>query len=205
VFELETMTKVRILDVRVLASKDRKPDDPPGAQLLLSAMLPSEALTMFDGFLPGMLYRKAKGAAQGKLEGLEGFELTSIGGHVKRMRWEYEQTGCEIEIDRGMGGKRNLTLSDCKVHRVSFSPREGGGALVQWTVDAPGLSDATWSKLPGLKATDIEMTMFGPEVSDGDQRSIDDETPPAPAAKKAAAGRKSATDEFIDRNAAATH
>jgi len=197
-FELETPAKVRVLDVRVLAAKDRKPDDPPGAQLLLQATLSSDMLIMFDGFLTGMLYRKG-GGKQGKLEGMEGAELTSIGDHVKRLKWQYEQTGCSIEIDRGMGGKRNIVLQDCKVHRVLISPREGGSVVMQWTVDAPGLADATWSKLPGLKATEIEMTMHGPEVSGDEQQSLEGEPALKPASRRK---QKSATDEFIEQHTA---
>lgn len=194
-FELATKTKVRMLDVRTLAAKDRKPDEPPGAQLLMQAVLPTDALTMFDGFLAGMLYRKTTGTSQGKLEGMEGAELTSIGEHVKRLPWQYEQTGCTIEIDRGLGGKRNIVLEDCKMHRVSFAPQQGGGVKTQWTIDAPALSDDIRGKLTGLKATEIEMMLALPEVVQDD---IDDEQP-TPAAKKAA--RKSATDEFVDRHA----
>jgi hypothetical protein len=200
-FELESMTKVKVLDVRVLAAKDRKPDDPPGAQLLLQATLASDVLAMFDGFLPSMLFRKAEGSKQGKIEGLEGSELTSIGDHVKRLRWDYEQTGCTIEIDHGTGGKRNVILQDCKVHRVSIAPREGGSVVVQWTVDATALSDGTWAKLPGMKATDIQMTMLGPEPSaQGDLHEEREKA--APAAKQAKAGKGlTATDAFVDQHA----
>lgn len=173
-FELETKTKVRVLDVRTLAAKDRKPDEPPGAQLLLQAMLPASSLTMFDGALASWLYRKAAGAKQGALEGMEGQELTSVGQHIKRIPWVYEQTGCEIEIDLGLGGKRsNLELSDCKVHRVSFIPQQGGGVQTQWTVDIPGLSDAVRGKLTGLKSTEIEMTLAQPEVQQEDLDGVD--------------------------------
>lgn len=200
-FELESMTKVRVLDVRVLAAKDRKPDDPPGAQLLLQATLSADAATMFEGSLKGQLFRKA-GVKQGALEGMEGLELSPFGKHVKRIPWDYEQTGCSLEIDRGLGGKRNLTLADCKAHRVSISPREGGSVVVQWTVDAPGLSDTTWSKLPGLKATEIEMTMLAPEPADDPQSDI--ETPASRAIK--GGKQKDATDQVIDQHApAATH
>lgn len=168
-FELETPTKVRVLDVRTLAAKDRKPDEPPGAQLLLQAVLPASSLTMFDGGLAGWLYRKANGAKQGALEGMEGQELTSIGQHVKRLPWDYEQTGCGIVIDRGLGTKRsNIELEDCKVHRVSFKPQQGGGVQTQWTVDIPGLSDDIRGKLTGLKATEIDMTLSLPEVAQED-------------------------------------
>lgn len=199
-FELESMTKVRVLDVRTLAAKDRKPAEPPGAQLLLQAVLPANSLTMFDGGLAGWLYRKSNSAKQGALDGMEGQELTSIGEHVKRIPWAYEQTGCAIVIDRGLGGKRsNIDLEDCKVHRVSFKPQQGGGVQTQWTVDIPGLSDDVRGKLTGLKATDIQMQLALPEVVQDD---IDDDEPPPPKqatrASKAAAAAKDATQTFAD-------
>lgn len=179
-FELESMTKVKVLDVRVLSSKDRKIDDPPGGQLLLQATLPSSSLSMFDGALTQMLYRKAKASdqPQGQLEGMERDELTPIGDHIKRLKWQYEQTGCVIEIDYGTGGKSNLPLTDCKVHRLSISPREGGSVVYQFTVDAPALAPSSWSKLPGLKGTEIEMTMFGPEIADDGQADIEEDDVP---------------------------
>jgi len=174
VFELESMTKVKVLDVRTLARKDRGPDEQAGAQLLIQAILPTGVLAMFDGHLSAMLYRKASPKAQGKLDGMEGEELTEIGSHVKRMPWAYEQTGCCVEIDHGTGGKRNLVLQDCKVHRVSFAPQQGGGVKTQWTVDAPALSDEMRGKLTGLKATETELTIAGPEVA---QEDIEDVKP----------------------------
>lgn len=175
-FSLDTMTKARVLDVRTLAAKDRKPDEPPGAQLLIAATLSSAMLAMFDGYLPGMLYRKASAGKQGKLEGIEGDELTSIGDHVHRMPWVYEQTGCEVVIDRGLGGKRNITLSDCKVHRVSFAPQQGGSVKVQWTVDAPAQTDEVRGKLTGLKATDIELTIEPPTAERDAQGDVEGDT-----------------------------
>lgn len=175
-FELDTFTTVRILDVRTLASKDRKPDEPPGAQLLVQAEMQIAALAMFDPRLPDMLARKAPAdKKQGQLEGIEQLELTEIGSHVKRIPWVYDQTGCTIEIDRGMGGASNLVLKDCTVHRVSFQPQKGVSARVQWTIDAPGQSDAVRGKLTGMKATELPITQVGPEV-DGQQR-IDEPAP----------------------------
>lgn len=169
-FELPNKTKVRVLDVRTLAAKDRKPDEPPGAQLLLQATLPVDSLTMFDGFLPGMLYRRAGGSAQSALDGLEGSELTSIGEHVKRIPWAYEQTGIEIEVDRGLGGKRNLTLDDCRMHGVVLMPQQAGSVKTQWKIDAPALSDDIRGKLTGLKATEIEMLLLLPVVDESQQQ-----------------------------------
>lgn len=176
-FELTQMTTVRILDVRTLASKDRKPDEPPGAQLLVQANMQIAELAMFDPALPAMLARKApvEGKKQGQLDGIEVLELTEIGAHMKRIPWVYDQTGVTVEIDRGLGGASNLVLHDCTVHRVSFQPEKGVSAKVQWTIDAPGQSDAVRGKLTGMKATDMPITQVGPEI-DG-QADIEDAAP----------------------------
>lgn len=48
-------------------------------------------------------------------------------------------------------------------------------AKVQWTIDAPGQSDAVRGKLTGMKATDMPITQVGPRV-DG-QADIEDAAP----------------------------
>lgn len=185
-FELDQLTRVRCLDVRVLSKKDRKPDEHPGAQLLLQATLSAGVLAMFDGYLPSMLYRKSTAKKQGELEGLDTAELTSVGEHVKRIPWDYEQTGCEITIDFGLGGGSNLVLSDVKVHRVNLRP-EQKGVVIQWTADAPGLNDATRGRLTGLKSTDVQMLLAGPTVED-EQADIEDEKPKGKGSKPAKGG-----------------
>lgn len=192
-FELDTMTTVRILDVRTLASKDRKPDEPPGAQLLVQANMQIAQLAMFDPALPAMLARKAptEGKKQDALDGTEVLELTEIGSHVKRIPWIYDQTGVTVEIDRGLGGSSNLVLHDCTVHRVSFQPEKGVSAKVQWTIDAPGQSDAVRGKLTGMKATDMPITQIGPDV--GGQADIEDKAPRLTPAQLRAANAEGKT------------
>jgi hypothetical protein len=174
--EFESLTKAKVMDVRVLAAKDRGPDDPHGAQLLLQATLSADALTMLDGSLKSQLYCRAN-AKQGAFEGMEGMQLTSFAQHVKRMAWEYEQTGCTLTIDFGTGGTANIVLLDCKVHRVSLQPKEGGSVVLQWTVDAPGLEPVTWAKLPGLKATETQILLSVPEPADEEPGLLDDDKP----------------------------
>jgi hypothetical protein len=195
-FELEEPTKTRVLDVRVLSKKDRKPDEDAGLQFLLQATLPWSQLAMFDGFLPGLLYRKATAAKQGSIEGMEPAELTEAGKHLPRVKWDYEQTGCDVLMDRGIGGKSNLDLHDCRVHRVSFQPKPAGSVSVQWTVDAPALSDATRGKLTALKGTDVYLQQWGPEVADDAQQDIEQSAAPKPApAPKASAKPEPLTPE----------
>jgi hypothetical protein len=198
-FDLETMTTVRILDVRTLASKDRKPDEPPGAQLLVQANMQISELAMFDPALPAMLSRKAptEGKKQGALEGIEVLELTEIGAHMKRIPWIYDATGVTVEIDRGLGGASNLVLHDCTVHRVSFQPEKGVSAKVQWTIDAPGQSDTVRGKLTGMKATDMPITQVGPDV-EGQQ----DLAAPSPRLTPAQLRAANAEGKTVDQKAA---
>jgi len=191
-FELSDLTRVKVLDVRTLTSKERKPDELPGAQMLLQATLGAGVLAMFDGFLPGMFYRRAQGKKQGELDGIETAELTGVGEHVKRLPWVYEQTGCNVTIDIGMGGSSNIVLSDVKAYRVSLQP-QAAGVVVQWTIDALGLSDSLRGKLSGLKRTEVQMLMFGPEVEGDGQSDIEDE-PPAPKQKRNRAAAPAASD-----------
>lgn len=173
-FELLNMTTVRVLDVRTLAAKNRKPEDLHGMQMLVQALMPIAALAMFDPRLPEMLTRKAAspgklaGKAQGELAGIEQLELTEIGAHVKRIPWAHDQTGCTIEFDRGLGGSSNLKLLDCTVHGVSFKIEKGVSAKVQWSIDAPSLAESIRGKLTSMKATELPMTQREPEVSQGD-------------------------------------
>lgn len=165
-FELETMTKAKALEISVLAKKDRGPDELPGLQFVLQATLSADVLSMLDGALKGQLYRKAAKPEQGNLEGMEALELTPTGEHVKRLKWEYEQTGCTVEIDHGTGGKRNITLTDCRVHRLQISPRAGGSVILQWVIDAPNLSDERRGKITAMKATEIQLTIAGPDPAE---------------------------------------
>lgn len=194
-FVLEALTKVRCLDVRVLSQKDRKPDEMPGAQLFLKATMGASDLAMFDGLLPGMLYRKPQAKKQGELDGIESAELTDIGSHVKSLPWQYEQTGCTLTIDIGTGGKSNVTLSDVKVHTVSINPHQKG-VMITWKADAPVLSDATRGKLTGLKSTDVHIMLAGPTVDDGQQEI--EGAGKAPAAKTAAPAAQKTPEQALE-------
>lgn len=177
-FEINTFTTVRVLDMQTLAAKNREQNDLHGAQLLLQANFPIAALAMFDAQLPAWLARKAP--AEEQLEGIEQLELTEIGKHIKRIPWVYEQTGVDVEFDRGLGGSSNLKLSDCTVHGVSFKPAEGASVTLQWKIDAPSLTDAIRGKLSGMKAIEVPMTQVGPDA-EGRQRDLVDEVRLTPA------------------------
>jgi hypothetical protein len=72
-FELETPTSAKLVDVIVLSDKDRAPETNPGAGLDFAMTVGNDVLTMFDGFLRGLLYTKnasSSAPAQGTLDGV---------------------------------------------------------------------------------------------------------------------------------------
>lgn len=179
-FELTTMTTVRVLDVRTLAAKNREPGDLVGAQLLMRSTLPITSLSMFDPSLPDWFARKAEPKTQGALDGIEELELTEVGKHVKSMPWVYDQSGNTVEIDRGLGGDSNLRLVDCTVHSVSWKVQEGVAVTYTWTIDAPSLTESIRGKLTSLKRTEIPITQVGPAV-DGQQELVSPEVKTLPS------------------------
>ena len=61
---------------------------------------------------------------------------------------------------------------------------------MQWTVDAPGLSDPTWAKLPGLKSTEIEILLSGPRVQEETRQDIEQPPKVPPVEKQQPASRR---------------
>lgn len=170
-FELRTTSKVKVLNIGTLVTKDRAVDELPGAQLSLRMLLPAAAMAMFDGRWPAILSEKAANAVQGALDGMEGAEPTTLAKHLKKTSLDYFQTGCTVIIDRGIGRKNsNIELDDVTVHSVSFKAPDSGGVELTCKIDAPALTDATRGTLSGLKATEIEMTLTGPVVDERQQQ-----------------------------------
>lgn len=194
-FELETFTKAKLMDHTTLSQKDRDPDENPGQSLEFEMAVSNEVLSMFDGHLRSYLYTKSA-ASPKKQEVLEGMavtdlpNLTAIGAHQKRIKWDDEFTGMRLTIDYGLGkaSGSNLELLDCTAYGFVFRPKEGGSLLMKFKVDAPNVSEAIAGKLPKLKSREVQVMLLGPVVDDG-QSDIEDPTPaPAPKGK----GKKAA-------------
>lgn len=193
------MTKMKVLDVVVLSRKNRQPDENPGVKLILQMSLPNHILIEFDPYLRGFLFTK-EGAEPNPQSGLDGVpaisdlpDLTHAGAKVGTIKWLEELTGYELVIDHGLGGKRNISLDDCKLDGWRFTPKGGGSATVKVNVESMNMREGVFDKLAKLKSTEIQCRMTPPEVDQ--QQEIDDtpRSPPPPA-------QKDATDEFIARN-----
>ncbi len=190
-FELENLSKCKLIDVVVLSQKNRQPDENPGAKLSIELALGNDSLAYFDGALKSFLFCKTGSSgkpAQGSLDGVPAVSdmpnLTGIGAKVGTLHWELELTGYELTIDLGLGGKRsNLEIEGCTVSNFRITPNEGGTVGVKCDVESPDVSEAAFGKLAKLKSREIQITLAAPEVA---QQDLEDEKPPA----KAKGGKK---------------
>jgi hypothetical protein len=208
-FELLQAQKTRLNDVVVLSQKNRQPDDNPGAKLNLEMDVPNHVLSYFDGMLKGFLFTKnasstpiatkRKDTATGALDGVEAVSdlpnLSSIGSKVGQLKWDAELTGYDLTVVLGLGKKAsNLEIGDCVLTKFRFRPKDGGSVTMKFTLESQNVSEQAFGKLAKLKSREVEILLVPPV--DG-QRDIDDDDDAEPAKP----AKKSATDEFIDRNA----
>lgn len=174
-FELESPTKAKLVDVVVLSQKNRQPDDNPGAKLTLSIDLPSDSLVLFDGHLRGYLFEKTT-APQGSIDGLASEQLTGIGKRIGTMKWTHDMAGYELIVDLGIGAASGLTISDCQLSGWRLTPKEGSAFTVKVNVESADVSEAAFGKLAKLKSRDIEITLTPPQVQ---QEDLTGDKPPA--------------------------
>jgi len=183
---LSTPVKHKLTDLGVLSSKNRKPDENPGAQLSLEATLP---LDVAELMFPGVrLFYEAKAAKQGALDGMALEQLTALGEKVGWIVWNKDHSAHTVTIDFGIGGTSNPVISDCRLHRFRFRPEEGS-IFVKYVAESPDVSEALFGKLAKLKSCDVQLLIAPPEIS---QQEIDDPVKAAPTHKPGAAERAAA-------------
>lgn len=216
-FELESPTKAKLLDVEVLSQKNRQPDENPGAKLPFELQLSNDMLVHFDGSLKSFLFTKnaaSSDAKQGRLdvEMSDKPNLTGIGSKIGQIHWEQELTGYTLVIDQGLGGKRsNIEISDCTLSGWKLTPKEGGSVTVKVDIESADVSESAFGKLAKLKSREISITLTPPEVVQDDiehgraprSRKGAAAAAPAPAPAPAASG-SSTSDEGPKADAAPT-
>lgn len=173
-FELLTPTPAKLVNVNVRSELKGK-EATPAVDLKLSFDAANSVLSLFDGALLSALYHKAGpvdvGNGQAPIEGVE--EISDVPNLRMPMlaaplRWSREYTGYEIAFDFGLGGKSNITLTDCGVNNVAFEPKEGGTVTTTVRVQcSKGLTEKVLGKLATLVQHDVSITLRAPEVQSG--------------------------------------
>lgn len=177
-FSLPEFTKVKILEVALLSSKNRPPGANPGVRLDVQADVPNYVLTEFDGGLRTALFTKsdeAASSAKDKRQTLPGVEevsdlpnLTSIGRHVKKLSWSEKLTGYTATIDHGIGGASNLVLSDCVLENFRFAAKQGGTVTAWWSIEVVDVPKLTLAELSVLKSREVPLQLAEPEIRQQD-------------------------------------
>lgn len=181
-FEHEEPTKAKITDVEVLSSKDRKPNENPGAAVNITTVQSNEILSMFDPFMRGNLYSKvakADGAsADKKLQGAlvpevnnvqitsDMPKLTTFGVGMGEFAWPLEMMGAILDIEYGVEGPSGIRALGCKVHKFRIFPQEGGSVIIKYRVEFGDVDSETHGKLAMLKNCDVVLTLTAPNVAD---------------------------------------
>ena len=194
-FELNTPTKGKLLNLEVLSQKGRAPDENPGSQVKLAFTIGADLLVMFDGRIAGVLYEPSNGSQQA-LEGIQSLQLTALAKRLGSFRWKHDMVGYELTFDRGLAdAKSNLVLTDCKLDRWRLTPKDGGSVDVVVIAESSDTSAATFGQLAKLKSCEVSFTLTAAEVAQGEIGAA-----PAPARKSVKPKANDATSEFIERN-----
>lgn len=194
-FELDTMTKAKLIDLEVLSQKNRQPDENPGGKLTVEMELGADMWAMFDGHLRSFLL-EANAGKQGDLAGMASETLTAVGKNIGTIKWKWEGTGYRLVIDRGLGGRSNLEVLDCTLSGWRLTPKDGGFKC-KVNIESADMNESAFGKLAKMKSREMQILLTPPEV-----QQEDIEKSPAPVkparAKAAAKSAGEASKEALD-------
>lgn len=182
-FEIEEWAKTRLEDIEVLSQKNRQPDEAPGVKLHLEMTVSNHLLTTLDGRLKGWLFERNEAAAPkvtkgkdnqtGTLDGVEPVSdlpnLSSIGKHVKSLKWADEVTGCAAVI---RFATTELALDDTTCGPFTIKPKEGGTCVLKFPLEAPNASEKVFAKLAKYKSREIELRVKQHAPAGGQQQEL---------------------------------
>jgi len=169
---IESPTKAKITDIRVLSQKNRKPGELPGAQIAISMQLPNGDLAMIDGGMKSALYERIEASSTADQQELESVEsitdapnLTSFGRKIGRFKIFYEGAGYTLVIIQGISGeKSNIVIDAGVISAFKLDPKEGGTVGFDFKFESQDVSQDTFGKLAGLKNCEVECTLMPPEA-----------------------------------------
>jgi hypothetical protein len=133
----------------------------PALDLKLVCAMPNDVLIELHPELRSLLYKRPDDpdlADQGTPDALTSLRFPKMSG----FKWDFEAEGYSLRIAYGIGGPSDIILSDCKVHKVSIQPQNGGTVNVSCTVVAHPESGVV-GKLCEMIQQTVEMDLIAPE------------------------------------------
>lgn len=140
---------------------------------------------------------------------LPNIRATDIEYPVKHSK---EYSGHTCRIPHGIDDTTAVVLRVCKVHKVRFTPIEGGSVEIEFSVSSSAdISDHVTAVMPHKQQTKIPMLLLKPVKAEGDLIDASGDAPDLPPTngsehpKPPKKGKKgqSATDAFVDAHAPA--
>ncbi len=132
----------------------------PAFDLKLICNMPNDVLIDFHPELRYVLFKPND--APDLVEQADPLALTALRfPKLGKLKWDFEQQGYSLRIPYGIGGPHDIDLADCKVHKVSFTPMQGGTVAVECTVVAHPES-AVVGRLCEMIQQTVEMDLLAP-------------------------------------------
>lgn len=144
----------------------------PAADLKFEANLDGASLAMFSPWLPSVLFYKS-GDAQDLAD--ESHDAPNLRlAKLAPLTWRGELTGAKVTVHRGTSEKSWIVFETADVTRFKIAPKEGGQALVTFTVQVSRVDpDDIAHLLPLLKAN-VTLSVAPPEAGWASDEPTDD-------------------------------
>lgn len=158
-FQILTLpTQLASVNARAECHGDEKK---PAFDLKLICAMPNDVLNDFHPDLQYMLYTTPTDpdlVEQSTPGAFTALRFPKLG----KLKWDFETEGYSLRVAYGIGGPSDIKLGDCKVHKVSFEPQNGGTVSVSCTVIAhPESADV--GRLCEMIQQTVEMDLTPPD------------------------------------------
>ncbi len=134
------------------------------------AEVSNEWLRTLDKVLKPQFYRSLEETDDAaKTPQLENFDLAMPMLRNPSLKYPvplaYEFAGYELTVDRGLGGKSNIVLRECKVNNFSLDCKEGGTAILSFRIQAQDVSEEARGMLSSyIKGAPTALSLKPPTV-----------------------------------------
>jgi hypothetical protein len=165
-FELKTKARLKL--VKATPRKEHHGDDLVQAiSLRLRMECSNEMLAQLHPNLRDVLfYRAPTTDAQADVPGVEQILPNLRVPIVKEpLKLELSWTGYTLLFDYGLGEESDFDLTGCTLDKFTADGREGGTAIIEWTVSTnEQVTPEIVGIVCGKEGEEIEVTMTGPEI-----------------------------------------
>lgn len=172
-FAISTLTNAKLTSINARSEKHGPDQLHPAIDISFTMDAPNSILSSFDEKLLQSLYHNSEAAAhddgQDTIDGME--EISHLPNlrfpNLGPLKWAKDLSGYTVHIERGLGGKNDIELVDCKVNEFRIDPKEGGTVQVKFRVQtSTNLTEKIMGKLALLVQHEVPIMLTPPEVKE---------------------------------------